>query len=38
MATHNLELVRDTHYRTLELKQGQLVYDSAEEPVEEIAP
>ena len=38
MATHNLELVRDTHYRTLELKQGQLVYDSADERVEEIAP
>jgi cell division transport system ATP-binding protein len=36
MATHNLELVRDTHYRTLELKQGQLVYDSADERPEEI--
>ena len=32
MATHNLELVRDANYRVLELKQGELVYDSAEEP------
>jgi cell division transport system ATP-binding protein len=32
MATHNLELVRDADYRVLELKQGELVYDSAEEP------
>jgi cell division transport system ATP-binding protein len=31
MATHNLDLVRETNYRTLELKQGQVVYDSAEE-------
>jgi cell division transport system ATP-binding protein len=31
MATHNLDLVRETTYRTLELKQGQVVYDSAEE-------
>jgi cell division transport system ATP-binding protein len=34
MATHNLELVRQTNYRVLELKQGQIVYDSAEEPPE----
>jgi cell division transport system ATP-binding protein len=38
MATHNLELVRQTTYRALELKQGQIVYDSADEPLEEIAP
>ena len=37
MATHNLELVRGTTYRTLELKQGALVYDSQDEPLEEIA-
>ena len=32
MATHNLALVRDTPYRVLELKSGQIVYDSAQEP------
>jgi cell division transport system ATP-binding protein len=31
MATHNLALVRDTPYRVLELKSGQIVYDSAQE-------
>jgi cell division transport system ATP-binding protein len=31
MATHNLALVRDTSYRVLELKGGQIVYDSAQE-------
>jgi cell division transport system ATP-binding protein len=31
MATHNLALVRGTPYRVLELKAGQIVYDSAEE-------
>jgi len=31
MATHNLALVRDTSYRVLELKGGQVVYDSAQE-------
>jgi ABC-type ATPase involved in cell division len=31
MATHNLALVRDTPYRVLELKAGQIVYDSAHE-------
>ena len=30
MATHNLNLVRDTGYRVLELKGGQIVYDSQE--------
>jgi ABC-type ATPase involved in cell division len=28
MATHNLAVVRDTGYRVLELKAGQIVYDS----------
>ena len=28
MATHNLNLVRDAGYRTIELKGGQIVYDS----------
>jgi cell division transport system ATP-binding protein len=31
MATHNLALVRDTPYRVLELKAGEIVYDSAQE-------
>ena len=38
MATHNLELVRQTTYRNLELKSGQLVYDSADEPAEGTRP
>ena len=29
MATHNMELVRDTGYRVLELRGGEVVYDSA---------
>ena len=28
MATHNLELVRRSNYRVIELNRGQLVYDS----------
>jgi len=28
MATHNMELVRDTGYRVIELKSGHVVYDS----------
>ncbi len=28
MATHNMELVRDTGYRTIELRGGRIVYDS----------
>jgi len=32
MATHNLELIRRSDYRTIELNRGQLVYDSAEGP------
>ncbi|HEX9167257.1 MAG TPA: cell division ATP-binding protein FtsE [Gemmatimonadales bacterium] len=35
MATHNLDLVREADYRVLELKQGEVVYDSADEPREE---
>jgi cell division transport system ATP-binding protein len=31
MATHNLAVVRDTGYRVLELKGGQIVYDSGQE-------
>jgi cell division transport system ATP-binding protein len=31
MATHNLELVRQTEYRVLELRHGRLVYDSFDE-------
>ncbi len=38
MATHNLDLVRQTNHRTIELKQGQLIYDSADEPAAEAAP
>jgi cell division transport system ATP-binding protein len=30
MATHNLELVRRSEYRVIEINRGQLVYDSAE--------
>lgn len=29
MATHNLELVRQTHYRSVELQDGVVVFDSA---------
>ncbi len=29
MATHNMDLVHDTGYRTIELRGGQIVYDSA---------
>jgi len=31
MATHNLALVRDTNYRVIELKGGEIVYDSKNE-------
>lgn len=31
MATHNLALVRGTGYRVIELKNGQVVYDGAQE-------
>jgi cell division transport system ATP-binding protein len=30
MATHNLELIRRSDYRTIELNHGQIVFDSAE--------
>jgi cell division transport system ATP-binding protein len=30
MATHNLDLVRNSDYRTIELNQGELVFDSAD--------
>ncbi len=35
MATHDLDLVRQTSYRTIELQEGAVVYDSA---VDEQAP
>jgi len=38
MATHNLDLIRRTEYRTIELNHGRLVYDSAEAPPVEKAP
>jgi len=34
MATHNLELVRRHAYRTLEMRDGALVYDSADDSVQ----
>jgi ABC-type uncharacterized transport system ATPase component len=30
MATHNLELIRRSDYRTIELDKGRIVYDSAD--------
>jgi cell division transport system ATP-binding protein len=30
MATHDLELVRSTDYRTIELDHGKIVFDSVE--------
>jgi cell division transport system ATP-binding protein len=32
MATHDLDLVRRSNYRTIELNHGQVVFDSAESP------
>jgi cell division transport system ATP-binding protein len=32
MATHDLEMVRSTDYRTIELNHGRIVFDSAEKP------
>jgi ABC-type ATPase involved in cell division len=29
MATHDLDLVRQANYRTIELREGSVVYDSA---------
>ena len=31
LATHDLDLVRQTNYRTIELQEGAIVYDSAQE-------
>jgi cell division transport system ATP-binding protein len=33
MATHDLDLVRRSNYRTIELNHGRLVFDSAETPL-----
>jgi cell division transport system ATP-binding protein len=40
MATHNLELVRRSDYRVMELNHGQIVFDSADaaESVESLPP
>jgi cell division transport system ATP-binding protein len=38
MATHDLDLIRRTEYRTIELNHGRLVYDSAEAPLVDKAP
>lgn len=35
MATHNMELVHQTAYRVIELRQGKVVYDSADEAIGE---
>lgn len=32
MATHDLDLIRETEFRTIELNHGRLVFDSAEAP------
>jgi cell division transport system ATP-binding protein len=32
MATHDLDLVRRSNYRTIELNHGRIVFDSAESP------
>jgi cell division transport system ATP-binding protein len=40
MATHNLELLRRSDYRTIEMNRGQIVFDSAEaaqDAIERIA-
>jgi cell division transport system ATP-binding protein len=37
MATHDLDLVRQTAYRTLEMRDGSVVFDSAEAHAEEPA-
>jgi cell division transport system ATP-binding protein len=34
MATHDLDLVRRTEFRTIELNHGRIVFDSAEAPAE----
>ena len=35
MATHDLDLVRSVQYRSIELEQGAIVYDSAQDVLEE---
>jgi cell division transport system ATP-binding protein len=35
MATHDLDLVRQANYRTIELRDGSVVYDSATDEVDE---
>ena len=35
MATHDLDLVRQATYRSIELRDGSVVYDSAEDEAEE---
>jgi cell division transport system ATP-binding protein len=37
MATHNLDLIRRSDYRTLELDRGQLVFDSADPSQRSVA-
>jgi ABC-type phosphate/phosphonate transport system ATPase subunit len=32
MATHDLDLVRRSNYRTIELNHGRVVFDSSESP------
>jgi cell division transport system ATP-binding protein len=36
MATHNLELVRSSDYRCIELNHGSIVFDSADVPTVEL--
>ena len=38
MATHNLELVRRTDYRTIEMDHGRIVYDTADAARSALAP
>ena len=38
MATHDLDLVRRSSYRTIELNHGRLVFDSAESPASARPP
>jgi ABC-type ATPase involved in cell division len=35
MATHDLDLVRQTAYRTIEMRDGGIVFDSAADAAEE---
>ena len=36
MATHNLDLVRRSSFRTIEVNRGQIVYDSADAPAQKL--